>query len=79
MSEFCPIGAGMVDFKGVLTLLRSGGFRGPINIHLEHDNLLGSDVGTWKLDMSRERFVTIVKYDLDKVRALMKEAQLTSL
>jgi len=79
VSEFCPIGAGMVDFKGVFTLLRSGGFRGPINIHIEHDNLLGSDVGTWTLDMSRDRFMTIVKYDLDQVRRLMKEAQLTSL
>jgi len=75
-SEFCPIGTGMVDFKGVFNLLRSARFSGPINIHLEHDNLLGSDVGTWTLDMPRDRFVTIVKSDLDRVRALMKDAQL---
>jgi len=67
----------MVDFKGMFTLLRSAGFNGPINIHLEHDNLLGSDVGTWTLDMPRERFVKIVKDDLDRVRALMREARLT--
>jgi L-ribulose-5-phosphate 3-epimerase len=74
VQEFCPIGAGLVDFKGVFALLASAGFKGPINMHIEHDGLLGSDVGTWKLDMPRERFVTIVKYDLDKVRTLMKAA-----
>ena len=30
----------------------------------EHSNLLGTDVGTWKLDMSRERFIAIVSKDL---------------
>lgn len=74
--EFCPIGAGMVDFKGVFGLLASAGFKGPINIHLEHDGLLGSDIGTWKLDMPRERFIKIVQYDLDRVRTLMKDARL---
>jgi sugar phosphate isomerase/epimerase len=77
-SEFQPIGAGMVDFKGMFALLESAGFRGPINIHLEHDDLLGSDVGTWTLAMPRDRFVTIVKRDLDRVRALLKEARLTA-
>jgi sugar phosphate isomerase/epimerase len=76
VEEFCPVGDGMVDFKAVFALLKSGGFKGPINIHLEHDNLLGSDLGTWKLDMPRDRFVTIVKHDLDQVRRLMKDAQL---
>ena len=74
--EFCPIGAGMVDFKAVFALLASAGFNGPINIHVEHDGLLGSDVGTWKLEMPRDRFVTIVKYDLDRVRTLMRAAGL---
>ena len=76
VAEFCPIGAGMVDFKGVFSLLRTARFSGPINIHLEHDDLLGSDVGTWTLPMSRERFVALAKYDLDRIRALMREAQL---
>ena len=66
----------MVDFKAVFTLLGSGGFRGPINIHLEHDNLLGSDLGTWTLDMTRERFVAIARSDLERLRAVMNEAQL---
>jgi L-ribulose-5-phosphate 3-epimerase len=78
VSEFCPIGEGMVDFKGVFNLLRSARFSGPINIHLEHDDLLGSDVGTWTLAMPRDRFVTLAKYDLARVRALMKDAQLSA-
>ena len=76
--EFCPIGEGMVDFKGVFALLRSAGFSGPINLHLEHSNLLGSNVGTWTLDMPRDRFISIAKYDLDRVRGFIREAQLAA-
>ena len=76
--EFCPIGEGMVDFKGVFALLRTAGFNGPINIHLEHDDLLGSDVGTWTLAMPRGRFISIAKYDLDRVRGFIREAQLAA-
>ena len=74
--EFCPVGAGLVDFKRFFTLLRTAGFNGPINVHVEHDNLLGTDVGTWTLDMPRDRFIAIVKYDLDQIRRRMNEAQL---
>ena len=69
--EYCPIGDGMVDFKGVFALLKSARFDGPINVHLEHDDLLGSDVGTWKLAMPRQRFIDITKRDLDAVRKLV--------
>jgi len=57
-------------------LLRSAGFNGPINLHLEHSNLLGSDVGKWKLDITRDRFIAIVKRDLDALRTMLRDAQL---
>jgi sugar phosphate isomerase/epimerase len=73
-TEFVPVGEGMIDLKGLFALLKAGRFGGPINIHLEHDNLLGTDVGTWKLEITRERFIAIVKKDLDAVRARMRDA-----
>jgi sugar phosphate isomerase/epimerase len=67
-SEFCPVGTGMVDFNAEFTYLKSAGFAGPVNIHYEHHGLLGSDIGTWKLDMPRAQFLEIVKADLAGVR-----------
>jgi L-ribulose-5-phosphate 3-epimerase len=67
-SEFCAVGEGMVDFPTVFSYLKSLGFAGPVNIHYEHHGLLGTDLGTWKLDMPRERFLEIVRQDLDHFR-----------
>ena len=51
--------------------LASVGFVGPVNIHYEHHGLLGTDLGTWKLEMPRSEFLGIVKKDLDALRGFM--------
>ena len=76
-TEFVPIGDGMIDLKRMFELVKASRFGGPINIHLEHNNLLGTDVGTWKLDMSREQFMAIVTKDLQAVRTRMRDAQIS--
>jgi sugar phosphate isomerase/epimerase len=73
-AEFVPLGEGMIDLKRLFTLLKASGFSGPVNIHYEHNDLLGTDLGKWKLDMSRERFIEIVRHDLNQVKARMQEA-----
>jgi len=67
-AEWCPLGEGMIDLHRLFTLLKGHGFTGPINIHYEHNDLLGTDVGKWKLSMTRERFIEIVAKDLRYVR-----------
>jgi sugar phosphate isomerase/epimerase len=69
--EWRPLGEGVVDFPLLFWFLRSINFTGPVNIHFEHNNLLGTDVGTWKLHISEARFVEIVKKDLDFLRGAM--------
>lgn len=66
----------MIDLKRLFTLLKAKGFSGPVNIHYEHNNLLGTDLGKWKLHVPRERFVELVRHDLTRVRARMQEAGL---
>lgn len=73
--EFVPIGEGLVDFKARFELLKSAGFSGPVTVYFEHHGLLGTDVGTWKLQMPRGEFIAIVKRDLDRVREAMRAAQ----
>jgi sugar phosphate isomerase/epimerase len=62
--EYCPLGEGMIDVARLLRLLRAVDFNGPVNLHYEHSNLLGTDLGTWTLPISRGRFATIVQKDL---------------
>jgi L-ribulose-5-phosphate 3-epimerase len=69
--EFCPLGEGMVNFKAVFGYLREVGFAGPVNIHYEHHDLLGTDLGTWTLKMPRTEFMSIVKRDLESLRGFM--------
>ena len=70
-AEFVPIGEGQVDFAAIARFLKTSRFNGPVNIHYEHNGLLGSDVGKWTLDMPRDRFLAIVRQDLSRVRAAL--------
>ena len=72
--EWVPLGQGMVAFPQFFALLRRISFDGPLNLHFEHNNLLGTDVGTWKLHITREQFIEIVKRDVDFIRKTMNAA-----
>jgi hypothetical protein len=43
-------------------------------VYFEHHGLLGTDVGTWTLQMPRADFIAIIKQDLDRLRAAMRAA-----
>ena len=75
-AEFCPIGEGLVDFDAYFGFFRDTGFDGPVNIHYEHNDLLGEDFGKWRPTMPRARIVELMKADLDFVRGKMRAAQL---
>jgi sugar phosphate isomerase/epimerase len=72
--EYCPLGDGMIDVPRMLQLLGTVSFDGPVNLHYEHSDLLGTDVGTWKLPITRQRFIAIVGKDLRYLRAQIKSA-----
>jgi L-ribulose-5-phosphate 3-epimerase len=75
-AEFVPLGDGIIDLKRTLDVLKRVNFDGPINIHYEHNELLGTDLGKWTLPMPRERFMTIVGKDLAYVRQQVREGGL---
>lgn len=76
-TEWRPLGEGMVNFPRLFEFLEAIRFSGPINLHYEHSNLLGTDVGTWTLDISRDQFMTILRKDLEFVRSGMRQAGLS--
>lgn len=73
-TEFCPLGEGMIDLQRLFGLLKATAFDGPINIHYEHNELLGTDLGKWKLHVSRDHFMEIVGRDLQYVREQLRAA-----
>jgi sugar phosphate isomerase/epimerase len=69
-----PPGEGMVDFAGMLAYFKSAGFAGPIELYQEYRvdvagraepvNMLGTDYGTWKLEMPKAQYVSLLKRDV---------------
>lgn len=73
-AEFVPVGTGMVNVSSALEILDGGMAAKPVNLQIEHHNLLGDAVGKFKLPMSRQNFIRILRQDLDYVRKVGAEA-----
>jgi sugar phosphate isomerase/epimerase len=73
---WCALGHGMVDFPRFLALLKTGGFQGPMQLHMEYDELGGAASGKKTSTLPKERFIEIMKRDLDALKALLKTAGL---
>jgi len=84
--EMVPPGEGMVDFKGMLAYFKSVGFAGPVELYQEYEveipgtsarvNMLGTAYGKWKLEMSKERYISLLKRDVKFYTAALTEAGL---
>jgi len=74
-AEMVPGGEGMVDFSGMLTYFKSVGFAGPVELYQEYSatvpgvaepvNMLGTDFGKWKLEMSKPQYIALLKRDVN--------------
>jgi len=73
-AEMVPGGEGMVDFSGMLSYFQSVGFAGPVELYQEYSvtvpgvdkpvNMLGTDFGTWKLEMPKSQYLSLLKRDV---------------
>ena len=85
-AEMVPGGEGMVDFKGMLGYFKSVGFAGPVELYQEYTvsvpgraepvNMLGTDYGTWKLEMPRAEWISLLKRDVTFYSSALREAGL---
>ncbi len=64
----CPLGEGMVDWKGYFKLLRQANFHGPISLHLEYE-IPGTTAAAIE-----EKTVTAAQKDLEFLKAGLREA-----
>jgi sugar phosphate isomerase/epimerase len=74
--RWCGLGQGMVQFKPFLEMVKKNGFEGPLQLHMEYDELGGADSGKTEMSISREEFMRLMKRDLAVLRGLMKETGL---
>lgn len=74
--QWCAAGAGMVDFAGFFAILKKARFAGPVQLHFEYPELGQAHEGKPVLDIPKDKFVAILKRDLDYVRGLMGQAAL---
>jgi L-ribulose-5-phosphate 3-epimerase len=86
-AEMVPGGEGMVDFKGMLGYFKSAGFIGPVELYQEYSvtipgraepvNMLGTDYGTWKLEMQKSEWLSLLKRDVTFYSSALQQAGLT--
>lgn len=72
--QWCALGEGMVNFSRFFSMIKEQRFHGPIQLHYEYPEMGAAHAGSNKLDIAREKFIAIMKRDLARVRALMKDA-----
>jgi sugar phosphate isomerase/epimerase len=85
-AEMVPGGEGMVDFAGMLSYFKSVGFTGPVELYQEYSvtvpgvpqpvNMLGTNFGTWKLEMPKSQYISLLKRDVQFYSKVMADAGL---
>jgi sugar phosphate isomerase/epimerase len=73
-AHWCALGQGMVNFAGFLKMVKAQGFEGPLQLHMEYDELGGADSGKTTMTISRGEFHRLCKRDLVAFRGMLKEA-----
>lgn len=72
--RWCGLGDGMVDFTAFLKILKQAGFEGPVQLHMEYEELGAAHAGKTASTIPKEEFVRLCKRDLERLRRFRNEA-----
>ena len=70
-------GRGHGELRRLLRNPEDAEFSGPVQLHFEYPGFGGADGGKLKLEIPKEKLVAQMRKDLEHVRKLMHQAQLT--
>lgn len=73
---WCGLGQGMVNFKRFFPMLKAANFTGPLQLHMEYDELGGADKGQKTFTIPKEKLLAIMKRDIDTLKGLLRESGL---
>ena len=76
--RWCPMGGGMVNTVRFLEMMKAAGFTGPVQLHMEYEELGGADSGKRSLTVSRDEFTRLARRDVQRFRTNLREAGLGS-
>ena len=74
--RWCPLGEGMVDFKRYLAMVKTNGFSGPVQLHMEYHELGGADRGRSQLTAPKAQVVKLMRQDIETLKRMLGEAEL---
>ncbi|MBI3472311.1 MAG: sugar phosphate isomerase/epimerase [Candidatus Solibacter usitatus] len=69
--QWCALGQGMVNFPRYFQMLREAQFTGPVQLHFEYPELGGADSGKSRMSISKDRFLGIMRRDLQVLRSCL--------
>jgi sugar phosphate isomerase/epimerase len=70
---WCALGKGMVPFRQFLTMLKAGGFSGPLQLHMEYPELGGADSGRKTFSIPKDQLLAIMRRDVETLKGLLRE------
>lgn len=73
---WCPLGDGMVRFKEFLPMLKKSGFTGPIQLHMEYEELGAAATGGATSSVPKDKLLAMMRQDVTRFRALLSGAGL---
>ncbi|MEO7142550.1 MAG: sugar phosphate isomerase/epimerase family protein [Bryobacteraceae bacterium] len=76
--QWCALGKGMVNFREYMTILKTGGFSGPLQLHFEYPDLGGANNGARHMTISRDQFLSVMRRDMAVFKTLLRESGLRS-
>ncbi|MFN7918610.1 MAG: TIM barrel protein [Bryobacteraceae bacterium] len=75
-ARWCALGEGMVNFPQFAAMLKDAGFQGPIQLHMEYEEVGDAHAGKPSMSISKEEFVRLCKADLAALRGYLRPAGL---
>ena len=74
--EWCPIGEGIVDFRGFFRIVKGNRFKGPIQMHFEYPAFAGAENGETTLHIPKQQLIAAVRKDITYIRSILHDLQL---
>jgi sugar phosphate isomerase/epimerase len=73
---WCPMGDGMVNFKAFLPMLKASGFSGPLQLHMEYEELGSAAEGGTTSSVPKDKLLAMMRQDVVRFRAMLTAAGL---
>ena len=74
--HWCPIGKGMVNFRGFFDVVNVNQFAGPVQLHFEYPGLGGAQNGNKTLTIPKQDVIDAMHTDLNAVKERMRNQPL---